>query len=63
MSLIRKLVVITMRYNILIRATHIPGVKNDLADKISRLQVDQFLRDCPLAERFPTHIPCHLLPK
>lgn len=39
MTLIRKLVVKCMRFNILLEAEHVPGYQNILADKLSRLQV------------------------
>ena len=42
LSLIRKMVLICSRNNILFRAKHLPGVQNGLADSLSRLQVNKF---------------------
>ena len=63
MTLVRRLVIINMSCNILTCAKHIPGVNNVLADSLSRLQVKKFLNEFPTAERMPTAIPPHLLPK
>ena len=60
MILIRKLVVTTMSHNIMFRATHIPGLENQLADSISRFQ---FARARELAlslDDESTRIPDHL---
>ena len=42
MILMRKLVLKCMQYNILFNSKHISGVKNDLADSLSRLQINRF---------------------
>ena len=42
LSLLRTLVLICLRNNILFRARHIKGARNILADSLSRLQVDKF---------------------
>ena len=39
MVFVRKLVSICLHYNIVFKATHISGVRNKLADALSRLQV------------------------
>ena len=39
MIFVRRLVLACLKYNILFRACHVPGVKNVLADSLSRLQV------------------------
>jgi hypothetical protein len=57
MVLVRRLVLTCLRYNILFQAYHIPGVKNILADALSRLQVEEFRRLAPLAAKQPTPIP------
>lgn len=46
MCLVRRLVLQCLKYNILFQATHLPGVTNILADKLSRLQIDEFLHMC-----------------
>lgn len=42
MVLIRDLVLSCLRYNILFRARHVPGLQNSRADYIFRFQVDNF---------------------
>ena len=62
MALIRRLVRTTMSQNILIHSRHVRGIHNNLADNLSRLQIQTFLRDFPSARHIPTAIPSHLLP-
>ena len=57
MILIRRLVFACLKYNILIQAEHIAGVYNDLADCLSRQQVQVFLKKCPQAAKEPVQIP------
>lgn len=61
--MLRDISLVSMQFNILINAVHIPGVDNRLADLLSRLQVDEFLL---LAGDFvdptPTTIPQNLQP-
>ena len=40
-----------------ISATHIPGYRNNIADALSRLQVDRFRHLAPQAARHPTTLP------
>ena len=63
LSLIRKMVLICLRNNILFKAKHIPGVKNGLADSLSRLQVDKFKGRSQGMDRVPTPLPEHLRPE
>lgn len=42
MALVRRLVLLCMRHNILFRAKHVPGQLNVLADRLSRFQVAEF---------------------
>jgi len=60
LSLIRKMVLICVRNNILFRAKHIPGIKNGLADSLSRLQVSKFKGMSQGMDRVPTLLPRHL---
>lgn len=60
MILVRRLVGIGLRYNILFKAAHIPGKLNILADHLSRLQVSQFLALAPGVDPQPTTVPDHL---
>jgi hypothetical protein len=64
MFFVRKMVLICLKRNILFKAKHIPGVKNKLADALSRLQVHTFLQlVSPPTDPQPTVIPQHLLPQ
>ena len=46
MDLVRFLVLISMKHNLLVRARHVPGVDNGIVDALSRFQVKRF-RDRP----------------
>jgi hypothetical protein len=46
-----------MRINTEIKAKHIPGVKNTIADLISRFNTQMFRENAPSAEKLPTEIP------
>ena len=62
MSLMRPMVLIAMTRNIQFTATHLPGRFNDLADKISRLQIFKALQMAPHLDRKPQLIPHTWLP-
>ena len=63
LSLIRKMVLICLRNNILFRAKHIPGIQNGVADSLSRLQVNKFKGMYHGMDRVPTPLPEHLQPE
>ena len=63
MVLLRDLVLSCLRYNILFRARHVPGLQNNQADYISRFQVESFKEIAPQADEFPTPVPSNLLPE
>jgi hypothetical protein len=60
MSLIRKLVFACLKFNILIKAEHIPGNLNSLADSLSLCDFQKFRKLCPTAEDTHCAITCHL---
>ena len=62
MHLVRQLVVTCLQFNIAFRAKHIPGKHNQLADMISRLQMDSARRLRPSLDAEPTTSPTHWLP-
>ena len=62
MSLIRFLVVSAMQVNCCVRATHVPGSHNHLADLLSRLQIAKFKEAHPAADPHPAPVPHHLHP-
>jgi len=47
MSFVRRLVLVCLQNNILFRVRHLPGIKNDLVDCLSRLQIQRFRRLTP----------------
>ena len=49
-----------LRYNIYFKARHIPGKQNEVADSLSRFQMDRFRALAPLADANPTPIPSAL---
>ena len=57
------LVLSCLKYNILFRASHVPGLQNSRADCISRLQVEKFKELSPEADEFPTAVPTNLQPE
>ncbi|XP_048757041.2 uncharacterized protein LOC130046337 isoform X1 [Ostrea edulis] len=57
MQLVRPLVLLCLRHNIQIKAVHIPGCRNLIADAISRFQWDRFKSLAPQAEKYPSRIP------
>ena len=62
MTLVRKMVLVVMQYNIKFRAIHLPGSKNYLNDKLSRLQVTpQLLKKYGLRPQ-PVKVPNRLMP-
>ena len=57
MSLIRQLVLLTLKFRINLRARHIAGTDNRLADALSRLRVQLFKVLLPAADAEPTPVP------
>ena len=63
MVLVRRLVLNCLKYNILFKSKHIPGILNRECDLLSRLQVDKFKLLAPHADVQPTPVPSSLLPQ
>ena len=61
MKLLRHLTLITMSGNFHIKARHVPGVQNELADSLSRFQVTRFRTLAPSADSTPQQIPPSIL--
>lgn len=61
MSLVRPLVLFTMMYNIQFKAKHIDGAKNQIADAISRFQMNRFRELVPDAKHASEAIPPEFL--
>ena len=63
MTLVRKLVLTCLRYNILVRSRHVPGYQNVIADHLSRLQLEKARQVSPWLEPIATKIPDPLRPE
>ena len=61
MELVRKLVLLSMEHNFLVRARHVPGLSNEIADVLSRFQMQRFWALAPDADQFPCTIPPSLM--
>lgn len=59
-TMLRDVMFVSMRSNFSLKARHIPGIDNSLADSLSRLQLDRFRRLAPDAEALMTSIPDNL---
>ena len=57
MAMVRHLVLRCLQYNILFRCKHIAGKQNLMADLLSRLQVEEFRKLAPQAQKSPCIIP------
>lgn len=60
MALVRKLVLVCLEFNILLKAEHIQGVQNTIADSLSRCNFQKFRHLCPDADPQQAAIPPHL---
>ena len=61
MKLVRKLVLKCLHLNLYIKARHIPGKQNCLADYLSRFQNQKFKEQAPHMNTHPTEVPHNLL--
>ena len=61
MVLVRRLVLATMKYNVFLRACHIPGKANVLPDLLSRFQIERFHQLAPHMLDSPVRVPADLL--
>ena len=59
--MLRCLAFITARFQFSLRAVHIPGEDNSIADAVSRNNMPLFRSLCPQANEMPTPIPSSLL--
>lgn len=61
MALVRRLVITSMRFNILFKAEYIPGFTNVIPDKLSRFLFQEARNWAPWLDQNPTIIPHSLL--
>ena len=57
MKLMIRLTMCAAQYNFAIYSTYVPGVKNNIADSLFRLQMTRFQTLAPEADRLPTNCP------
>ena len=57
MALVRLLYFCAVRYSLNVCVVHVPGVCNDIADAVSRFQMDRFRKLAPNANPSPDNIP------
>lgn len=57
MDLIRHLTLLTLKHNFYPRAKHIKGKRNDMADSLSRFQMQRFFKLAPHADPAPCPVP------
>ena len=62
MNMLRKVVVIAMKYNIQFYASHIVGKHNVIPDLISRSKVQKALEMAPWLQKLATPVPPELMP-
>ena len=62
MLYLRRLVLVTLQYNIMIKAEHIPGKLNLVADYLSRYLLQEAREVAPWLNQQPSPIPKHLAP-
>ena len=60
MKLVRRLVVVCLQYNIQFKARYVPEAHNNIADSLSRFQMDRFARLAPEADLNGHALPAHL---
>ena len=61
MSLVRPIVLYTMRYGIQFKTKHIEGTNNQIADSLSRFQDERFRTLVPDVEVEPEAIPSQFI--
>jgi len=60
MVLVRALTLKCLKLNLVLKAEHLPGVRNDIADSLSRFQMSRFRQLAPEAEKQMDPMPDHL---
>ena len=61
MDLVRALVAVSMKFNFMMRSTHLSSQANINCDLISRNKVSEFLQLNPAADKTPSVIPNSML--
>ena len=61
MQLLRRLVISSLKFNIMFKAEHIPGKQNVIADHLSRLKFQEARQAAPWLSPHPTSVPQQLI--
>ena len=61
MKFIPPLVLLTMRHNVQIQAMHVEGAKHNIADSLSRFQINRVRHLAPSADLYSGPIPQEFL--
>jgi hypothetical protein len=61
MHLVRRFVLAALKFNFIFKATHIAGVSNVVADKLSRFSFQAARQAAPWLDASPTQVPHHLM--
>ena len=61
MHLVRVMTLLTLQHNFYFKAKHVPGKFNEVADALSRFQVNRFKQLAPWADTSPQQLPKDLL--
>ena len=62
MTLVRKNVLVELKYNVRFMAEYVEGIKNDCADFLSRVKIHKFHEITPAANKIGDTIPSELFP-
>ena len=62
MQLIRHLTLMCLKFQIVVKAIHLEGIKNRICDQISRQKTHQMLQENPQMDPTPTALPSSLWP-
>ena len=60
MTILRAITLLCLRLNVVVKAQHVSGCFNQLADLLSHFQFQKFHELAPDADRTPTPVPNHL---
>ena len=60
MKLIRYLTLLCLKFNIVVKSSHIEGKRNQICDALSRFQWTKFRLLAPKADKSPREVPSHL---
>ena len=62
MQLIRHLTLTCLKFQIVVKAVHLEGIKNRICDQINRRKMHQMLQENPQMDPMPTPLPSSLWP-